>query len=61
MIQDGVALMRLAASAHGAGCHVEEFYVVVSGGEILPTRHKSYADAFKRCERLFKEARASVA
>lgn len=61
MIKDGVALMRLAASAHGAGCAVEEFYVVVSEGLILPTRYRSYADAFKKCERLFKETHADVA
>jgi hypothetical protein len=61
MIQDGVALMRLSGTAHGAGGMIEEFYVVVSEGLILPTRYRSYADAFRKCERLFKETRANVA
>lgn len=57
MIKHGVALMRLAYARDGyvAGKgNIEEFYVVVSEGDILPTRYTTYADAFKHSEKLLK-------
>lgn len=55
MIKHGVALMRLASSPHGcaAGDGLEEFYVVVFDGNILPTRFMSYAEAYKHSEGLY--------
>jgi hypothetical protein len=62
MIQHGVALMRLASSPTGcgAGDMIEEFYVIVSDGVVLPKRFANYADAFKVSEKLWT-ARADVA
>jgi len=66
MIKNGVALVRVSNSPNGCagGPHqrsLDEFYVVVAGGEILPPRFMSYASAFNYLERLQEEARADVA
>jgi hypothetical protein len=61
MITHGVALLRLASSPHGCGGSIEEFYVVVFEGHVLPTRFMSYAEAFRHSEKLWAEVRADVA
>jgi uncharacterized protein (DUF427 family) len=55
MIKCGVALLRLSNSSSGCGgkgLTLEEFYVVVADGDILPTRFWSYAAAYKHLEKL---------
>ena len=61
MIQHGVALMRLSGTQHGAGGVIEEFYVVVSDGNVLPKRYTTYAEAFKACDRWYTETHVDVA
>ena len=61
MMKYGAALVRLSGTPHGCDGLIEEFYVVVAEGLILPTRYKSYAEAIKHCEKLCTEAHANVA
>jgi hypothetical protein len=62
MIKHGVALMKLSSSPHGTGVtSLEEFYVVMFEGHVLPQRFTTYAEAFKFSERMWAEARANVA
>jgi hypothetical protein len=68
MIKNGVALVRVSNSPNGCATSsprsrssLDEFYVVVVDGKILPTRWMTYASAFKHLERLQEEARADVA
>ena len=61
MIKHGVALMRLASNPHGCvgvNAALEEFYVVMFDGKIMEARFKSYAEAFKHSEMMWKAVRA---
>jgi len=56
MIKHGVALVRLSTSPSGCtALELEEFYVCIVEGHILPTRFMSYASAFKHLERLWSD------